>query len=83
MAGTCRASWQWCMLKATRSQMAPIIAIQAGSKCVSGLRKKDTITHPSTVPHLRGQNRLSGVGGKFARESEGENKKGGRMVGRG
>ena len=63
--------------------MAPIIAIQAGSKCVSGLRKKDTITHPSTVPHLRGQNGVSGVGGKFARESEGENKKGGGWWGGG
>mmetsp|Transcript_8380 Transcript_8380/g.17974 ORF Transcript_8380/g.17974 Transcript_8380/m.17974 type:complete len:206 (+) Transcript_8380:75-692(+) len=48
----CRASWQWCMSKATSSQTAPRIATHAGSKCVTGWRKKEEMTHASTAPHL-------------------------------
>mmetsp|Transcript_20135 Transcript_20135/g.55820 ORF Transcript_20135/g.55820 Transcript_20135/m.55820 type:complete len:210 (-) Transcript_20135:865-1494(-) len=46
------ASWQWCMSKAASSHTAPMMDTHAGSRWVMGLRKKDTITHPSTVPHL-------------------------------
>mmetsp|Transcript_8160 Transcript_8160/g.19006 ORF Transcript_8160/g.19006 Transcript_8160/m.19006 type:complete len:220 (-) Transcript_8160:1886-2545(-) len=53
-----RASWQWCMSKATRSQTAPMMAIQAGSRCVTGCRKKEAMTHPSTTPHLMRRARL-------------------------
>mmetsp|Transcript_27974 Transcript_27974/g.54630 ORF Transcript_27974/g.54630 Transcript_27974/m.54630 type:complete len:208 (+) Transcript_27974:664-1287(+) len=53
-----RASWQWCMSKATRSHTAPMMATQAGSRCVTGCRKKDAITQLSTTPHLMRRARL-------------------------
>mmetsp|Transcript_36916 Transcript_36916/g.75676 ORF Transcript_36916/g.75676 Transcript_36916/m.75676 type:complete len:229 (-) Transcript_36916:117-803(-) len=48
----CSASWQWCMSNATSSHTAPMIATHAGSRCVTGCRKKEAITQPNTTPHL-------------------------------
>mmetsp|Transcript_30343 Transcript_30343/g.76324 ORF Transcript_30343/g.76324 Transcript_30343/m.76324 type:complete len:225 (+) Transcript_30343:265-939(+) len=53
-----RASWQWCMSKAMRSQTAPRMATRAGSTCVTGCRKKQRMTQARTTPHLTRRARL-------------------------
>mmetsp|Transcript_58688 Transcript_58688/g.138301 ORF Transcript_58688/g.138301 Transcript_58688/m.138301 type:complete len:256 (+) Transcript_58688:617-1384(+) len=52
------ASWQWWRSKMVRSHTAPRIDTHAGSKCVTGWRKKERMTQKRTAPHLTSSTRF-------------------------